>query len=246
MKYLQFRNWEKFQHYHNRKPPWVKLYWSFLCSPNVYPLSDVCKYHVIAIMSLASQHDNKIPFNKAWISHAIHANSRINWDSVLSCDMIDIIDDASTTLADCKQSAILEKRRERDREEEDSAEVDKADSAPVDVFCEMPCTGKHKKYLIEKSYIASMKQIYPGVDVEAETLRSKGWLINNPKKQKTYDGITRFLGSWYSRVQNDGNRHKPPSPDQPKPSTVDLPNGYQWQYDEAGNKTGLVKLAVKP
>jgi hypothetical protein len=58
---------------------------------------------------------------------------------------------------------------------------------------------------VPKACIENMKILYPGVDIEEETLRAKGWLINNPKKGKTYDGMTRFLGNWYTREQNENN-----------------------------------------
>ncbi|MFH1236241.1 MAG: hypothetical protein V1685_04885 [Parcubacteria group bacterium] len=112
--FLRIKNWEKYQHYSYRRPPWIKLYWSFLCSPTVYPLSDVCKYHVLAIMSLASQYDNKIPFNRRWISAAIHANSRIKWDEILESGLIECYQDASNVLATCYtrvETEITEKRR---------------------------------------------------------------------------------------------------------------------------------------
>jgi hypothetical protein len=50
-------------------------------------------------MSLASQYSNKIPFNKRWISAAIHANSRINWNQILESGLIECYQDASDLLA---------------------------------------------------------------------------------------------------------------------------------------------------
>jgi hypothetical protein len=75
-------------------------------------------------------------------------------------------------------------------------------NASKSVFSELPCKGKRPLYQISVSYIAEMKALYPGVDIEKETLRAKGWLINNPTRGKTYSGMTRFLNSWYSKAQN--------------------------------------------
>jgi hypothetical protein len=72
-------------------------------------MSDQCRYHVIAIMLLASQHDNKIPFNKSWISRVIQANSRLNWDEILNCGIIECYQDASMLQA--KSPPREEKRR---------------------------------------------------------------------------------------------------------------------------------------
>ena len=72
----------------------------------------------------------------------------------------------------------------------------------------MPCTGKAKTAPIAEAYIAEMAILYPGIDIKAETLIAKAWLINNPQRQKTRSGIKRFLGNWYSRAQNGGNGNR--------------------------------------
>jgi hypothetical protein len=133
MEYLRVKNWDRYQHYKERKPPWIKLYVSLLCSPNVDTLSDVGKYHLIAIMALASQHDNLIPFNKGWITRVIHANSRINWDALLSCDMIECVHDASTTLSSCKHDA-SPRARSRETETETETETPISPSRGFDGF----------------------------------------------------------------------------------------------------------------
>lgn len=78
-------------------------------------------------------------------------------------------------------------------------------------FTELPCTGPSKIFKVEKSYIEEMKPLYPGVDIEKETLLAKAWLINNPTHQKTYRGMKSFLGRWYARSQNKGNGNQPPN-----------------------------------
>ena len=71
-----------------------------------------------------------------------------------------------------------------------------------DLFSEMPCVGKKTTFEVTKTYILEMKPLFPGVDIEREVLRAKGWLINNPKHRKTHDGMTRFLNSWFGRAQD--------------------------------------------
>lgn len=64
-------------------------------------------------MSLASQYDNKIPFNKSWISHTIQANSRINWDELFKSDLIECYQDASILPASRQQHATPEVQNNR-------------------------------------------------------------------------------------------------------------------------------------
>jgi len=79
-----------------------------------------------------------------------------------------------------------------------------------EVFCIMPCNGKKQEFQVTRQYIAEMSELYPGVDVERETLEAKAWLVNNPSRCKTHNGMTRYLGGWYSRAQNNaGSRAIP-------------------------------------
>jgi hypothetical protein len=91
--------------------------------------------------------------------------------------------------------------------EEKIAQNGKAPSAPppAEKFTELPCKGKRKVFLVSKAYIEEMKPLYPGVDIERETLLAKGWLLNNPKRGKTHDGMTGYLGRWFAKAQNSGN-----------------------------------------
>jgi hypothetical protein len=139
--FLCVKNFEKYQHYAHRKPPWIKLYYAFLSSPNVAGLSDACRYHVIAIMLLASQHDNKLPFNKSWISRVIQANSRINWDEIFDSDIIECYQDASTLQANplCRVEYI---KKSRVYKEEADTPI-----SPKGELCETGkrCNGEFKK-----------------------------------------------------------------------------------------------------
>lgn len=97
------------------------------------------------------------------------------------------------------------------------ASSDKKSLEAGEIFTDLPCVGKIKIFHVTKAYIQEMKNLYPGIDIEAETLRAKGWLINNPRKGKTHRGMTRYLGGWYSNEQNrvrgknNGQYREPPS-----------------------------------
>ncbi len=103
-----------------------------------------------------------------------------------------------------------ERERERERKgTEGKTTFARSDSVPEsstpesgDVFTELPCTGKTQSWPVTKSYIAEMAPLYPGIDIQSEILRAKGWLLNNPTRRKTSAGMTRFLGSWFAREQD--------------------------------------------
>ena len=185
MEYLTVPNFEKYQHYKERRPPWIKLYWSYLCSPNVYPLSDVCKFHVVAIMSLASQYDNRIPFNKGWIAHAIHANSRINWDAILTSGLIVCVQDASAPLAGCAQVPIVETETYKEETETDVkralARVKRSRKAPDD----FTVTEQMRELALQET---------PDADIEAETRAFMDHEFEKPKSD--------WPGTWRNWIRN--------------------------------------------
>lgn len=97
------------------------------------------------------------------------------------------------------------------------SENESSEQEEIQIFTEMPCKGDKPVYPIPKNYIEEMKVLYPGVDIEKETLRAKGWLINNPKKGKTFNGMKRYLGGWYDREQNKAGGNYGGSPGSTSP-----------------------------
>jgi len=75
---------------------------------------------------------------------------------------------------------------------------------------------------VTKSYIAEMAPLYPGIDIQSEILRAKGWLLNNPKKRKTDRGMTSFLGRWFTKEQDKAR--SPTLPARVTPDTVGEPD----------------------
>lgn len=139
--------------------------------------------------------------------------------------------------------------RERERKgTEGKTTFARSDSVPEsstpesgDVFTDLPCTGKTQSWPVTKSYIAEMAPLYPGIDIEAEILRAKGWLLNNPQKRKTAVGMTRFLGSWFAREQD--KVRTPTLPTRPAPDRVGEPDS---TIDVAAIKEALAEIRAKP
>lgn len=48
------------------------------------------------------------------------------------------------------------------------------------------------------------KPLYPAVDVLQEYRGMKAWLLANPQKRKTKQGIRRFMNNWLSKAQDKG------------------------------------------
>lgn len=71
---------------------------------------------------------------------------------------------------------------------------------------EFPVVGRKKgPFDLTKELFEEYKASFPDVDILAECRSARAWCISNPKKQKTLTGMPRFLCSWLSRAQNQGN-----------------------------------------
>lgn len=100
---------------------------------------------------------------------------------------------------------IRDKRQEiRDKSKEGStycAEPSQATPPEAEVFTTFLAVSGDEVPIME-DYVKEMEACYPAVDVRAELLKAKAWLINNPANRKTVGGMHRFIGNWLGREQN--------------------------------------------
>lgn len=77
-KTFHVKNFDKFQHYKDRSPPWIKLYNELLDDYAFGQLDDASKWHLVAIWLLASRSTNKIPLDSGWVSRRINASEPVD------------------------------------------------------------------------------------------------------------------------------------------------------------------------
>lgn len=84
VKFFRIRDFDKFQHYKDRNPRWVKLHGEQLEDYEFQQLPDSSKFHALAITYLASRTQNKIPNDPAWVAAKIGATEPVDltllWD----------------------------------------------------------------------------------------------------------------------------------------------------------------------
>lgn len=121
--YLTVKNWEEFQHYADRSPPWIKLHRTILDDYEFTSLPDASKAHLMLIWLLASVKDGRIPSDPAWLSRRLATTETIDLSALIRAGFLVPEQPASNALAGCKQdgSNVLslarsqEKRREEER-----------------------------------------------------------------------------------------------------------------------------------
>lgn len=118
MQYIRVVNWEKFQNYKNRTPPWIRLYNSILDNWEFSQLSDAERYHLFGIWLLASRLENAIPYDLEYIKKQIGATTDVDLTNLITLEFIEAYEDASKMLATCLQDACLEERRGEENREE--------------------------------------------------------------------------------------------------------------------------------
>lgn len=110
---VRIKNWDDFQHYKGRTPPWIKLYRKLLDDPEWFALSGDASKMLANCWLLASEHDGELP-DLATIAF------RLRMSEKRAAELISQLShwlegNASMMLAPCKQDACLETERETDK-----------------------------------------------------------------------------------------------------------------------------------
>ena len=74
-RFFQIRNWERFQHYKKRSPPWIKNYTDLLFNLEYLDLSDAARGHVHGIWLLAAKLNNRLPWDPKWLQERLGLDS---------------------------------------------------------------------------------------------------------------------------------------------------------------------------
>lgn len=135
------KNFERFQHYKDRAPPWIKLYNELLDDYEFGLLPDASKMHLVAIWLLASRSENKIPYDPAWVARRINATEPVNLAGLAEAGFI-VTDQplqtteqvASKPLAECLSREREEGETEESREEKEIPPVAKATRGASEKF----------------------------------------------------------------------------------------------------------------
>lgn len=116
--YVAVKNYERFQHYKDRNPPWIKFYVALLDDYEFSRLQDASKMHLVGIWLLASKCENRVPADPEWIARRIGATDPVNLQVLVDAGFLVRLRRASDVLADDKQSAMPETEAEAETKSE--------------------------------------------------------------------------------------------------------------------------------
>lgn len=98
MKFLQVKNWETFQHYKRRNPPWVKLHRAVLDDYAFCSLPDAAKGHLMLLWLYASQNNGQVPIDVPFLERKLFC-AGIDLDLLVEHGFLSDRPSASATLA---------------------------------------------------------------------------------------------------------------------------------------------------
>lgn len=122
MRLIEIMNWIKFQHYSNRRPPWIKLYNDLLENYNFRCLQDDSKLLLILLWMVKSRLEGDIPDNEKYIRDITSFTGEYDLQPLIEYGFIKCYQDDSKMIASSNQNAIPETERETEIEREKETE----------------------------------------------------------------------------------------------------------------------------
>lgn len=128
MRYLSVKNWDRFQHYKDRDPPWIKLYRDTFTTESWVLGTDLSRLLQLASTMLAARYGNKIPLNFRMVAKVASLDCGESEFMAAVAHLVDhnfleIHEDidprktsASALLAKCSSERETEERREEGEE----------------------------------------------------------------------------------------------------------------------------------
>lgn len=213
-RYYRIKNWDQYQHYKDRSPPWIKLHRNLLQSETWVMLDDPGRVLAIASMMLAADTENKIPANASYIRRVAYLDYDPDFSPLIELGFLEIVEDqhvrgvticdASNTLADAstmQADARLEERRGEESKGEKRRE-EGGEKSPDYAFA-----GRIIK--INHSQAKQWREAFPRIDLIAELTTADAYYSETPPKG----------GKWFFPVSNwlkRANEQAGPKPDKPK------------------------------
>jgi hypothetical protein len=223
MDYFDIPKWREYQHYNNRNPPWIKLHFSILSSPDWVMLADASRVLAIACMLIASRNEGKVPNDPKYLQRVAYLSEPPDFQPLIDCGFLDA-SNCKQMLADARPETETEKRREYSSEPNKfdsepkptnqpdlfNQEQPKPASKPIKVYFTFPVVGTPNTWDVTSTELNAWNRVYGEVcDVYKEVQKAKLWWDANPSKRKTAKGMLRFFNNWFTTAVNSGRCARP-------------------------------------
>lgn len=113
----RIKNWERFQHYKQRTPPWIKVYRTLLDDMDFYALSGDATKTLLQLWLIASETDGILP-DIEQLAFRLRIDSKTLASHINELKNYVVTADASAMLATSERGACLEKEIEKEIEKD--------------------------------------------------------------------------------------------------------------------------------
>lgn len=116
--YIEIVNWERYQHYTKRNPPWIKLYHALLDDIEFMRLPPATRWIAIGLFLLASREENCIPYDLEAIQWRLRLPEPPDLSAIQDAGLIRVVHNDSTVIASGKRNGVTEAEAETEEESE--------------------------------------------------------------------------------------------------------------------------------
>ena len=121
MEWFRIKNWDYYQHYTKRDPPWIKLHFTTLQSQDWISLNNVSRVLMVVCMLVASKNQGKVPNNPNFLKRVGYLTGKPNFKPLIECGFLEKVQAVDSTM----QANI-------DTEEEEETDSPNGDGKPSD------------------------------------------------------------------------------------------------------------------
>lgn len=209
--YLRVKNWERFQHYKDRRPPWIKYHVETLDDYELTRLPYVTQLTYDRLLLIAAKTDNNIPHDPRWLAEQTHIDDLAVAEAVenlLFAGFLLLVDSkraaskaiaarkqrASKTQAARKQNAMPETETEVETEAEVEEETNTPDLSVERATKEVYDHWRHARGKTDRRYDRLSPQ-------RRQKIRSRLSEFTVDELKQALDNVA--FDQWSERVKHD-------------------------------------------
>lgn len=217
MQYLRVINFEKFQHYKDRHPTWIKLYRDLWSDQRFTRLTEFERYCLVSFFMIASQNNNQIPFDDKWLRGEVRTVKKLPIDSLVLAGWIEWTEqNASTVLSTRADGCAPARSRELEEKEKEPLKSPAgtfAYSAEFEEFWALypRAEGKGAAWRV-------WKRIKPDGELREKMRVAIAWQATSEQWTKEHGKYIPHFATWLNKARWDDRipSHQPPNGFRPK------------------------------
>jgi len=195
---MKIKNWNKFQHFKDRKPPWVKLYRDLLDDIEWHELDPKAAKVLTMLWLIASEDDGNIPSTKQ-LAFRLRMPEK-ETEVCISKLSHWLEQDDDSTISERYQDDALETERETEKEREKETKKATIVATPIGVSQEV-WNSFVKQRKTKKAQITEL--VIAGIQREAN---KAGWSLENALNEIVVRNWQSFKADWVKEKQSHSER----------------------------------------